>query len=471
VTHRLLGRTRRGRSHGRAALLCLATLLSRPATGAAEGSPMRAAATRLACGDLEDVTVALDALAAAPTTPFGVPDESLTGTDQGLASVEYDNLLDALANARQRFPELSPRIDALLAGWDFCALTADETRWDLALRDGEVVRARPALLSPLLGQGFAAWSLLPRAEGGRPRWNANVAPPSGPLTAPQCQSHQSLSTTPRGPLPIATDIATEPDVTCQGPPPRIVVAPPVIADPGSSRAPSAAASRERKARSVRAADGEDQHEVASPNTREATAALPGTVTASLTLSATGNLNTGLGLSLAPRRNIFARASLSWRWMIDWRDAIDLEPTWSWGIGYDDWRPGTFSLQLNNWGPLRRGGQGRALDGAVLNLGYKIPLPALWSKYLSLRADLSTPLSWAPAVGVGVAVKLPYGCFASFGISQRLEGPFGPTWSYVFGRSLWKPGTLSVVFANYGPNKLDELRLRGLAMTLSWLWSL
>jgi len=44
-------------------------------------------------------------------------------------------------------------------------------------------------------------------------------------------------------------------------------------------------------------------------------------------------------------------------------------TYSWGIGYDDWHPGTVSVQLNNWGPIKPG-EGLALDKAVTNIGYK-----------------------------------------------------------------------------------------------------
>jgi hypothetical protein len=42
---------------------------------------------------------------------------------------------------------------------------------------------------------------------------------------------------------------------------------------------------------------------------------------------------------------------------------------------------------------------------------------------------------------------------------------------VLGRSRWKAGTLAVILANYGPTRVGELDLRGLALTASWSWSL
>ncbi len=447
------------------------------------------------CQDEAAAAAALDALEAAPTAPFGLPDESLSGTDDAIDSLAYDNLLDALAVARQRFPELAPRIDQLVARWDFCELTAEGERWDLSLgapvatsAPARLSRRRSPRVSPLLGSGFAAWGLLPRRAGGRPRFSDGTAIPrsaGGPADAPQCQQQASLRSTPAGPLPAVPDEDPAPDAECIRPPPPPSPGPqagsahlagagsgsgsgPAVKKPGASRPATGNGLDQDPVRELASPLARD---VASPITRDAASPPPGTFSAQLVVTATGNVNTGAGLSLAPPiKNTFARVGLSWRWITEWEEDADLEPSWSWGLGYDDWRPGTFSLQLNHWGPLRRFKK-TAIEGAVLAFGYKIPLPKGPARYLSMRAELSTPLTWSPSAGAGVAFKLPRAFFLSLGISQKLIEQTRPTWSYVLGRSRWKAGTLAVILANYGPTRVGELNPRGLALTVSWSWSL
>lgn len=432
----------------------------------ARASPMSEAAAQLACGDEPAATGALERLSAAATARFGVPDESLGGDDATLASAAIDSLLDALGNARQRFPHLAPAIDALVAKWDFCALTSGELRWDL-LGDGPLVQQQaPALLSPMAGRGFAAWSLLPRSADGRPRWDARRAEPPETLP-PQCQRERF--TTPHGSLPALPAPAHLIDDACQGPPPPVpqpsAAAPPV--------APLRPAAKPVKKQPIASKPREvpQVHEVASSSTRDGISPLPGTVSMSATLSATGRLGTGLGISLAPRTNTFVRAGLGWGITSKWQAAFDPEPSWSWGFGYDDWRTGTVSAQLNHWGPLRRLPSRSELANATAALGYKVPLGERLGKHLSLRVDLTTPLTWSPALGVGVSLKLPAHCFASLGVSQKLLEATRPSWTYVVGRSLWKPKTLSIILANYGPNSVPKANLRNFVLSLSWSWKL
>lgn len=444
---------------------CIAAATIAPA----RASPMSEAAAQLACGDEAAATGALEHLARAPTAPFGVPDESLSGEDVALASAAIDGLLDALGNARQRFPGLAPRIDALMAGWDFCALTSGELRWDLLADDpaeAQAVRQRPpALLSPLFGRGFAVWSLLPRGANGRPRWEAQRAVPPE-ISPPQCQRERFA--TPHGSLPALPDPAQLVDATCQGPPPPSAPAatPPAPRTTAAPRPPPPTARTQRLE-----PEPAEVPEVASSSTRDGISPLPGTLSVSASLSATGRLGTGLGISLAPRANTFVRAGLGWGFTSKWQETFDPEPSWSWGLGYDDWRTGTVSAQLNHWGPLRRIPPRSVLANATAALGYKVPLGKRLGKRFSLRVDLTTPLTWSPALGAGVSLKLPAHCFASLGVSQKLAEATPPSWSYVVGRSLWKPGTLSIILANYGPNQVPAPNPRNLVLSLSWSWKL
>jgi hypothetical protein len=473
------------------------------AAGQARGSPMSEATAQLACGGAAEATGAVARLEAARVGAYGLPDEQLgaaadeaaaaasasdagaasasdLGDATGIDSVAYDALLNALGMARQRFPELSGRIDALVARWDFCTMTARGERWDLVQRDGVVRRQWPARISPVMGKGFAVWGLLPRRANGRPVWQGadrGSVLESG-RGGGRCELGVVVQQTPGGPLPMVPPEEMEQDLACQGPPPPPPPEEPAAEMAGGDGATARRASTPREQRRGRGAPDDDAVEaapsgVASAATRDGAAGLPGTISAQLTVTARGTVSAGAGVSVAPWRNVFARVGLSWRIATEGEleDATALEPTWSWGVGYDDWRAGTFSLQLNHWGPLRRGGGSAALEGAVADLGYKVPLPKWLARWMSLRGDLVTPLSWSPAVSAGISFKLPAACFLSLGISQKLAGDTGPTWTYVLGRSRWKPGTLALVLANYGPNQIDELRLRGLALTVSYSWKL
>jgi hypothetical protein len=440
-------------------------LLAGPATA----SPLQDTAAELACGDRGAVERALTALESAPVSRFGLPDESLSGRDTELRSVAYDAVLDALARAKLRFPELTHRIGALIEHWDFCALTADDNRWDLALLDGKVERRAPSRMSPFMGDGFAAWGLIPRIDHGRPRWSPDAITGLDSTFVAQCPSQPILDVTPSGPLPAIPAGSAEPDGGCRGPPPLLAPLAMVVG-PAETPAPRRDPAVTTNSIAKTAQPPREHPEFASPDTRDGAIPLPGTIAAQFSAGVTGTLSSGLSASVAPVARTFLRTGLSWRLATKWDESFDLEPSWSWGLGYDDWRVGTVSVQLNHWGPIRSNSGWLALKGAVANLGYKVPLPRVLGRYLSARTDLSSPLTWSPSVGFGLALKLPFAMFLSVGCSIKLLEQATPTWSYVVGRSQWKAGTLAVVAANYGPNQIPDLNPRGISISASWSWA-
>ena len=129
----------------------------------------------------------------------------------------------------------------------------------------------------------------------------------------------------------------------------------------------------------------------------------------------------------------------------------------WGFGWDDWRPGTFSLTVHNWGPLR------AQDvpgwrGAEANLGYK--LPRLCSEWLCVGpvAALTVPFAGGPYADLRVTFTLGGRWFAMGGLGRTIpdvfEGPAGtPRWRmvYGFGRWEWRPGSIFVTYHDWGPD--------------------
>ena len=71
-------------------------------------------------------------------------------------------------------------------------------------------------------------------------------------------------------------------------------------------------------------------------------------TRSRTASTTRNRNrkpgAGLALSIKPWRNWFLSGGLRWY------PFNDTQLTWTYGFGNWSWKPYTFSLAYNNWGP-------------------------------------------------------------------------------------------------------------------------
>jgi hypothetical protein len=129
----------------------------------------------------------------------------------------------------------------------------------------------------------------------------------------------------------------------------------------------------------------------------------------------------------------------------------------WGFGWDDWRPGTFSLTVHNWGPLRPD-DAPGWRGAEANLGYK--LPRLCSEWLCAApvAALTVPFSGGPYADLRVTFTIAGKWFAMGGLGRTIpdifEGPEGTRrWRmvYGFGRWDWRPGSLFVTYHDWGPD--------------------
>jgi hypothetical protein len=136
----------------------------------------------------------------------------------------------------------------------------------------------------------------------------------------------------------------------------------------------------------------------------------------------------------------------------------------WGIGYDDWHPGTWFIQLNNWGPISAD-NGLDLENAVFSAGYKFRFDLLERlnitssaavistaggvtddrlNHFEKNASANLTLQWTPVENWFVR--------ASF--DQQLDG--GPLrWSYVFGRYNWRANQLNFEYANYSQGRAFE----------------
>ena len=143
------------------------------------------------------------------------------------------------------------------------------------------------------------------------------------------------------------------------------------------------------------------------------------------------------------------ARVGWNYTLEESD----DPfTYSWGIGYSDWHPGTFSAQLNNWGPIKPE-EGLALEKAVANFGYSVKSDFLKENKLSLSGAVNIPIDGNSSIAGNLRWSPIKNWYINASVSQPLEGDGTPKWTYGFGYSDWRPNKLNLQYSNYGPNEI------------------
>lgn len=143
------------------------------------------------------------------------------------------------------------------------------------------------------------------------------------------------------------------------------------------------------------------------------------------------------------------ARVGWNYTLEESD----DPfTYSWGIGYSDWHPGTFSAQLNNWGPIKPD-EGLALEKAVANFGYSVKSAFLKKHRLSLSGSVNVPVEGNSSIVGNIRWSPKENWFVNASVSQPLEGDGTAKWTYGFGYSDWRPNKINLQYSNYGPNEI------------------
>ncbi len=143
-------------------------------------------------------------------------------------------------------------------------------------------------------------------------------------------------------------------------------------------------------------------------------------------------------------------------------------TYTWGLGYDDWHPGTWGFEINNWNPLKPG-DGLDIDNAVVSLSRKFGWQKLsdhnLASSLSLNKSINSDfaltwlVSWAPVENWFVRTLL----------TQSLEGE-GLSWAYGFGYNNWRKNTVAIEYNNWGFNEAFDTNFKENAIvTLSYKW--
>lgn len=143
-------------------------------------------------------------------------------------------------------------------------------------------------------------------------------------------------------------------------------------------------------------------------------------------------------------------------------------SYSWGLGYDDWRTGTWTAQLNNYEVLKPG-DGLNIEKAIASIGYKLDSPIL--KNNNLRSTitlsqkvkdgepkLSTSLQWSPK---------KYWFIKGILIAPLEGGDL--KYNYVFGYDDWHPKAFGFEYSNYESNPLRETNFRKGRIALTYKW--
>lgn len=185
---------------------------------------------------------------------------------------------------------------------------------------------------------------------------------------------------------------------------------------------------------------------------------------------TGQMSVGTNASWKPFSYYFVRGGLNYTYLPD-----SGKFSYSWGLGYDDWHQGTFSAQLNNWGPIFPGDD--PLKGAVANFGYKFVADFLKPYHLSGSAAVNVPLSGDASISTTWVWSPIEHWFVRGSLSKSMTSAGGLDWSYGFGYSDWHPFTFSLTYDNWGTNPIFDSSqgnsfnfTENGAISLSWSWA-
>jgi len=168
------------------------------------------------------------------------------------------------------------------------------------------------------------------------------------------------------------------------------------------------------------------------------------------------------------------------------------PDFTYGFGYNDWHPGTWSVTYDNYGAncLRcKGGSPmtRFQEGSF-SLGYKAPItrgPFALSagahvspRYFDLASNNKRAAKGTATADIRWTV---YGRWYVSGhaVYYPIRGqqqPWDPDFTYGFGYFDWRPGKISIEYSNYAANRFAKSTQAGRrgtfqdgSVSVSWTW--
>jgi hypothetical protein len=459
--------------------------VSGSAAFAAEPLPLLAAVARLECGrDEAAARQALATLREAATDRLGLPSEQLgPQLPGGVHAAVLDIALLGLAEAAERRPELAGDIDALVHSWNFCLVLGEGSVWDVEVGEAGPRRLWPVAPLPLSGEGLRRWGLDPAAPGGAPR--RITASGQARVLPGRCEEGQGVGlygfvpAVPSGPLPrvppppeLPPEMRAPPgEQQCRVPPPEPVQV--AEAPPPQDGTPTPPEEEEDTPGSGSTVVIPSSTTAVTPGVSVAMhrpTSVSGALFAAQRLSGQGEV--GATVRWSPVGRAFVRGSLSYQLLDDFRFTPGSGVfSGSWGLGWEDWRPNTFSLTANNWGPVRLDSIRSLWEGLEFDLAYRVPLPKLLRPWVDLGTRINVPLTREPALGLSLTLKPLRHLYLMTALRVPPFGDAPITWSYSVGYASYRPYTLAVSYANWGPNRLSELNLvENGVFTLAFLWA-
>ena len=185
---------------------------------------------------------------------------------------------------------------------------------------------------------------------------------------------------------------------------------------------------------------------------------------------TGGLSVGGNMRWNPYSSFFVQSGVNYGYY-----PSHGKLTYSWGFGYDDWHPGTFSAQLNNWGPISPS-EGLALSKASANLGYRFEADFLRPYNITGSAGVNIPIKGDPSMSTTWNWSPIEHWFIRASLQRQFGHKSGWNWTYNFGYYDWHPFTFSLTYDNWGTNQINSsqgnpfnFKEKG-AVSLSWSWA-
>lgn len=489
-------------------------------------------AEKLHCSSSEtEANTSLNDIRLSKLASFGLPFDAFVNQDNGsLHIATLDILLRTMDEAATNFPNLRSSVDSIAASWNYCKISQGHVLLDLNLVNAKLERKAPGNFYPANKEGLLRWGFISTIPGKHKNLlseeehaNENFTESSAKLYAAQClpsplNINNDSSYTSYGSLHLATLPPSNPEENYlfQWNPGCEVELGEVdgynkgyeaglksisgsktialttklnqknIEDPKRNLIISRAWSKEayesgvntglalgNKAGILAQVELTPVHIIPSSGASSLLSILPnasaygfsGSYYHSWNLK-DGQPSVGANISFTPRDYWFIRSGLNLKYA-----GVQSRPTYSWGVGYDDWHAGSFGFQINNWGPIKLD-SGLQFEKATAAVTYKFDSMFLQSNNISAFAALTIPVSNAEP---SLQTSLRWAPIPNWYVYTGVDVPLGgkiPTWSYGFGRQDYRPFTFTIQYNNYGPNNVlrDNFSTNGV-LTIGGSWAL
>jgi len=509
--------------------------LSMQANADSQSSVLADYAMKLNCNrDVQTARRLLTEIQNLPAEGLGVPNEFPgKGQESQIQIATLDGLLYELYKTLQRFPELRQQVETIVLKWSYCLIRDQREFWDLRIDNSGTHLSTPARPFPRLKQGLGIWGFLtpdpperyvprllseigvdragydlflhhiyvdhcfPHPVTGRLYDEEVPAPLSGAMhyhdspvkAAPEysivwkgCSSEtgssaakttaqvEQIAKPQKQPTIIIPKILTTTIKPVQ--PVTVALAPEITAELPDRIKPAI-----KKVPIQQSPDMKVSVIEAPPTTSASSGYVPTPHTVANGYGISGNFvhNNALATQPSIGTNIswkhtdgwFLRCGVTYKYLLDTKNF-----GYSWGLGYDDWHPGTISFQINNWGPILPNSAFPAIyNSTVANVGYKFDLELLRQYHLASTTSFDFPLKGDPKANLTLQWEFYPKFFARIGLKHGVAKTDVFNWTYGFGYADSSPFTWGISYNNWGVNDAFTPNfVKNGAVAVSWGWA-